>query len=169
VWTEGEGFAVVDAETRESLLAAKVAYALEWIVEYVHEHPGEPRSKVEDAFHAAHGKGRNTARKAVQEQLETLARWREGGETPPRLATTTGETKHGTYLIPFTDAVSPLAEALFGETGEKGADPENGRRLANSPPAYKAASRTARGADGVGEGDPTVPESLAFSSSEVEA
>jgi len=152
VWTEGEGFAVVDKESRQGQIEAKITEATVWIVEYIHEHPGSARSKVETAFHEAHGGGRNTARKAVDRQLEELARWRMGGECPPALATTTGESPRGVYLIPFTDADSPLAGSLFGEVANGGSDPDSGRPFANSPPTLRVASVVANRADGVEKG-----------------
>jgi hypothetical protein len=158
-WAEGEGFAVVDTDARDSERTAKAQEALEWIVAFVTENPGLARSRVEAAYvSAADYKGaRSRAREAIDAELEVLAAWKAQnagnpheqcarrspseshhfeGQTAslPRLATTNGEQSGGTYLIPFTYAASPLAKPLFGEPGETPSDPESGGGFADSPP-----------------------------------
>ena len=70
----------------------------------------------------------------VVEQLRRLEMWQAGGEERPILATTTGQRKGGTYLIPFSQATSPLATLLDGENGEETSNPGSGTLLATSPP-----------------------------------
>jgi hypothetical protein len=107
---DSESFEVEDAEAAAAAKEARDADATTWIVDYVNQHPGLARSKIETAYHQAHNGGRNLARRAIDRQLEQLKFWETGGEHPPDLATTVGEARNGTYLIPFSHACSPLAK-----------------------------------------------------------
>jgi hypothetical protein len=124
--TENESFELEDADTVAAAKAAADAQAEDWVVQYVTTHPGLARSKVEDAYSASGGV-RNAARRAIDNQLKLLAACHENptlcGEQQPLLATTTGESRNGTYLIPFNHANSPLAGPPNGEGGEQGVRP----------------------------------------------
>ncbi len=158
--TETEGFELVDSEKASAgRHAAELEDATNWIVGYVTEHPGHPKTKVEKAYVDAHdGKGRNIARDAIDEQLRKLAEHKTGGEDIPLLATTTGERKNGFYLIPFTEVTSPLAAPLFGEDGEEVSDPVPRTPLATSPPPRRGGEEGGEKADGVAEEEPDIDE-----------
>jgi hypothetical protein len=130
-WTDGEGFDLVesdlDADRTAAARDAAELDALHWIVQYVENHfadtgSGIASGKVETAYHEAHDNhGRNLARRLIKREVQLAGCWFENawtGETPPRLATTIGETKHGTYLIPFSHALSPLATTPNGDNGD---------------------------------------------------
>jgi hypothetical protein len=135
--TDSASFELEDADAVKAAKAAADAQAEDWVVQFVDSNPGLARSKVEDAFSASGGV-RNAARRAIDNQLQLLAAWHENptlcGEQQPLLATTTGESRNGTYLIPFNHANSPLATPLDGEGGEQGVSPPGDGPLAARRP-----------------------------------
>ena len=149
---ESYGFAIVKSDLVEpaDARAQEELDALAWIVSYVAEQHAEtgagvPRGKVENAYHEAHDNhGGKLARKVIDREIALAADRLAGatpGETFPALATGPGETQHGVYLFPFSDAVSPRAATPSGESGDTptatlSLDPS---RL-SPPPTEKAAS-----------------------------
>jgi hypothetical protein len=146
-----EGFDLVDAgDATAAKRAADLEDATAWLVAYAAKHPRIARSKAEAAYQEAHGgKGRNLARAAIDEQLSRHKAWQQTGEEPPALATTSGERANGTYLIPFSQATSPLAIPLNGEDSENPSDPEPGTPLATSPTPIRGGEEGGEEADGV--------------------
>ena len=146
--TDSEGFEIEDADAVAAQKAAELDNATAWIARYVNDHPGLSRSKVEEAYKTAHDGGRNRARTAIDRQLEALKEWEQTGEHPPLLATTVGEARNGTYLIPFSQACSPLAAHLNSEGGEHSPSPTETGAARRSPLAYKGEQEGGEQRDG---------------------
>jgi len=142
-----EGFELLDdgAEPAAARRAAEELHALDWIVDYVvkhHEATGTAiaRGRVEAAYTDAHGgRGRNLARRVIDRELKAFEQAQAGegtGEYLARLATGTGQSQRGTYLVPASYADSPLAEGTSGESGESPTATLQEYGLADSPTPY---------------------------------
>jgi AAA domain len=160
-WTAGEGFELVESDLDEDRTAAArdaaELDALNWIANYVADHytttgAGVPSNTAADAYHQAHGgHGRNLARRVIEREVQLAGCWFDTdrtGENPPVLATTTGERRHGKYLIPFSHALSPLAATPNGETGDNPPPAHPGDTSRHLAAAYREGGEWREGGEG---------------------
>lgn len=123
-WTDGEGFELIDADSRANAINAEIIEALDWLLAHVAEHPGIPKGDaVSDYIDARKGaKGaRSRIRTAIEISLGERPEHPVMGETErqvlPMLQRGPGKSPSGTYLYPASQANLPLADQGDGNYG----------------------------------------------------